>query len=602
MSNNAGSKGSKLSRRNFLTGSATAAAGVLLASKAERADAFFNMGALWKKPTGNGQTSNGYTIGQSLRFNSANTNLTRTASSNGTNVYKAVISFWVKRAGFGEAVIFDVGNGAGSWELVRFDSTDKITCWLANNTGCQTTSRVFRDPAAWLHVYILWDTTQATGTDRMQLWINGVRETAFDTNTIPAQNTSFTYLNQTGQTYRWGGLANGYNLNGYLTECYLVFDQATMPAASDFGQIDTNTGQWIPKQVAIADFGKNGCYLNFSNSSSLGADSAPISGNHTSANNWTPTNFQVYDQVLDSPTNNFCTLNPLQNSNNAAGTMTAGNLMLTSVSGQNNGAAASFDFPTGKWYWEYTVSGYCGHGYFGLVANRGSVVPSAANSLAWDSNFWYIQNLSGSSGVIRKGNTTLLGSLAIFALNDVVQIAIDSTNGLLWVGKNGSWFNSGAPASGTGAITTTGLLDGTLTSWAATTSNGWGAGSSTFNYGQGGQSGLIYDSASGGRFKYTPPAGFKALCTANLPSTMPVVTSGAFTGNANADGPFVWLGGSPTDLTINGNVVIWGTHADKLASGFKIRTSSASYNAGSTNSFSATVPAKFKWATARTNP
>jgi hypothetical protein len=195
---------------------------------------------------------------------------------------------------------------------------------------------------------------------------------------------------------------------------------------------------------------------------------------------------------------------------------------------------------------------------------------------------------NGSASVIAGAPTTAL------AANDVWMFAYKA--GSLYWGLNGTWYPTGAnPYTGTNPVFTgIGLCCPAM--------SGYYNIKDQINFGQGGQTSLTYDSASGGRFTYTPPAGFKALCTANLPSTMPVVTSGTFTGNANADGPFVWLGGAPTDLTINGNTVTWGTHADKLANGFKVRTSSASYNAGSTNSFSATVPAKFKWATARTNP
>jgi hypothetical protein len=93
-------------------------------------------------------------------------------------------------------------------------------------------------------------------------------------------------------------------------------------------------------------------------------------------------------------------------------------------------------------------------------------------------------------------------------------------------------------------------------------------------------------------FSYTPPSGFKALSTANITSTA-VSTSGSFTGNAAADGPFVWTNGNPATLTINGNAVTFGTHADKTAGGFKLRTSSASYNASGSNSWTATAGKRF---------
>ncbi len=93
-------------------------------------------------------------------------------------------------------------------------------------------------------------------------------------------------------------------------------------------------------------------------------------------------------------------------------------------------------------------------------------------------------------------------------------------------------------------------------------------------------------------FSYTPPSGFKALNTQNVTSTV-VTVSGSFTGNAAADGPFIWTNGNPATLTINGNGVTFGTDADKTAGGFKLRTSSASYNASGSNSWTATAGKRF---------
>lgn len=84
------------------------------------------------------------------------------------------------------------------------------------------------------------------------------------------------------------------------------------------------------------------------------------------------------------------------------------------------------------------------------------------------------------------------------------------------------------------------------------------------------------------------PAGFKALCQANLPDGETIETSGTFTGTLAADGPYRDIKGTPLTMTINGNAVTWGTHADKTAFGFKLRTASSSYNNTGSNTFSIT--------------
>lgn len=99
--------------------------------------------------------------------------------------------------------------------------------------------------------------------------------------------------------------------------------------------------------------------------------------------------------------------------------------------------------------------------------------------------------------------------------------------------------------------------------------------------------------------------GFLALCQANLTSEV-VTVSGSFTGNLAADGPFVWLNGVPKTLTINGNAVTFGTHADKTAGGFKLRTASSSYNNTGSNTYTATIDSNrqncFKYRNAQGNP
>ena len=103
-------------------------------------------------------------------------------------------------------------------------------------------------------------------------------------------------------------------------------------------------------------------------------------------------------------------------------------------------------------------------------------------------------------------------------------------------------------------------------------------------------------------FAYTAPSGYKALCTQNLPEGT-ITTSGTFTGNASADGPFVYLNGVPTAMIINSNAVTFASHADKLSNGFKLRTSSGSYNTAGSNSYSITTTGdKFKYARAQPNP
>jgi hypothetical protein len=149
-------------------------------------------------------------------------------------------------------------------------------------------------------------------------------------------------------------------------------------------------------------------------------------------------------------------------------------------------------------------------------------------------------------------------------------------------------------------LSTTGDLDyRNVTDAGAWTSIATGLTGSRFPYGTGAAADWNFGQRA---FVGSVPGGYAKLCAANLTSTS-ITTSGTFTGNASADGPDVFVNGVPTAMTINGNAVTFGTHADKTAHGFKLRTNSASYNASGSNTYSITATgAAFKNARAQVNP
>ena len=177
----------------------------------------------------------------------------------------------------------------------------------------------------------------------------------------------------------------------------------------------------------------------------------------------------------------------------------------------------------------------------------------------------------------KYNNATGVAYGATVADNDIVGVAFDADTGSITFYKNN--VSQGVAFSGMGSGT-----------WYFGVSiYGTSAGAASINFGQ-------------QPFTYTPPTGFLALNTFNIAAGT-VTTSGTFTGNLSTDGPMVYLNGTPTAMTINGNAVTFGTHADKLANGFKVRSSSASYNASGSNTYTAsTVGAVFKYEDAQSNP
>ena len=259
---------------------------------------------------------------------------------------------------------------------------------------------------------------------------------------------------------------------------------------SYFGQTDAITGQWNPKKYT-GGYGTNGFYLNFSDNSgtsatTLGKDS---SGN---GNNFTPNNFSVAagvgnDSLEDTPTNNFCTLNALHHRARTT-TFSNGNLQAVLPAAASTGRThGNFVVYSGKWYWEAKYTGSTGN--FLIVG----VCSADGNSLQ--------RGVRGADGELVPNTGTVSVS---FTTNDLIMVALDVDNGKWYIGKNGSYMLSGDPVNGTGFV-----HSGLVTTYNGLTpffSNATSSGSQTVNINFGQQG-----------FSYTPPTGFKALNSTNLP-------------------------------------------------------------------------------------
>ena len=139
----------------------------------------------------------GYEVSNSLRFNDGdNPLLTRTHSD--TNHRTFTFSCWVKRSalGTGNQRLFSTDDEASDDFRIRFTSAD-ILHVSDNQSGTSyefDTNRKFRDPSAWYHIVVAWDTTQGTNTNRVKIYVNGVQETSFSTASYPTQNLSLIHI------------------------------------------------------------------------------------------------------------------------------------------------------------------------------------------------------------------------------------------------------------------------------------------------------------------------------------------------------------------------------------------------------------------------
>jgi len=468
-----------------------------------------------------------YDIDQSIRFNDGDAAYMSRTSTTATSSTVFTISLWFKRSLLtsGNPTLINEysGNSDAAYLIMRLQPADTINV-SGYTTNWRTTTRVFRDPSAWYHFVLAVDTNQATAADRIKLYINGVEETSFSASSNPSSGTNLGF--NTGGAQNIGRInptIGGTNyFDGYMAEFNFIDGQQLSPTS--FGETNDD-GVWIAKSYDAA-YGDNGFYLTGEDSADLGADE---SGN---SNDFTSSGLTSDDQVTDTPTENYATWNVLDK-----GTITAsdGNLTVTSGADQA-GIRSTIAIPqSGKYYWEVTCNtlGYINQ--IGLASSSKSMTNihdsgATVSNRGWGFGSWF----SSFNGNVTKFKSDVGGGspgtnwtgVGNPAATDVLMVAYDSDNGSLWFGKNGTWFDSSGtadPATNTDPRFS-GLNDGT--EWFAL----W-AGYSTYspnytaNFGQSG-------------FEYTPPTGFVALSTANLPT--PAIKDGTanfqttlYTGNGN---------------------------------------------------------------------
>ncbi|NFV79987.1 LamG domain-containing protein [Magnetospirillum aberrantis] len=501
-----------------------------------------------------------YDITNSLLFRGAQY-LTRTPSVAG-NRRTFTIGGWVRRGSLGvRQRLFYATNGSGDDSTlfnVEISAADQIQI-SGGATSWRVTSQVFRDPTAWFHVIVIVDTV----TQTINLYVNGQQVTVFATSNAITANL-LTAVNASGIPHYFGRDGAGNYWRGYIAEPILI-DGAALPP-DHFGQIDPVTGSWRPKQVLGVDFGTNGFHLGTPwNVADLGGDASG------QGNDWTPVGFAASDVVGDSPTNVFATLNSL--TPQSIGTDYAyygnGNTTLTNTSAAGYAVTlGSLAIPnSGKWAFKVDkpATGAPGAGFAGTYWFAGIVKLSQAgrragvDGLIWGGAQAAYCGVSDNGCVCNFGagltNQSMSSAAASF------ELLFDFDGNTVTIKRDGANYYSGAIANpGEFVIPFAYAYD---------------AGTTTARFG-----GFI-----------PSVAGYKNICTANLAATTGA-TSGTFIGNVNADGPCVYTGAVPETLSVNGNAVIWGTHADRLATGFKIRTASATYNASGTNAWVATYDKK----------
>jgi len=442
----------------------------------------------------------------------ANTRLTRAAATP-TSPQKATMSFWIKRSGLSSAQsLIDWYEDGNNFTRLAFQSDDvlKFSSKDGNNVyGQLTTNRNFRDTSGWYNIIVAIDTTQATASNRMKMYINGVQETSFSTETQPVQNRNFKF--DAAKTIGANGAAGEY-YNGSMS--FITYVDGTQELPTVFGSTDSTTGEWKINTSPSATYGNNG-FLILKNGNSVEDESG--NSNDFSYTSGTLTN------TKDCPDNVFSTLNPLIKASNQP-TFTNANTTVISPSGTNARYGGTLGMTSGKYYYEVKLLGSVTNGGFSAgMLNIDSFNFNSTSGISSSSN--YIGAVVNNNNLYIQHGGASNDFTPTVALGSIIGHAIDMDNGYYYVHVNGVYLNSGDPTSGdtgTGNINRTGNLNydfSTLTMAIGGSSQNVDFGS--FNFGNGTFGTTAVSSAgtnasNNGVFEYDVPTGYTALSTKGL--------------------------------------------------------------------------------------
>ena len=460
-------------------------------------------------------------IENSTRFNDGSSDyLSRTPSSAG-NRKTWTWSGWVKRGTIGANSIFEAGTASNNSLGFQFESgTDQLQFFVYNGSSVTVnvkTTQVFRDVSAWYHLVVAFDTTQATASNRVKLYVNGSQVTALAATTYPSQDTDYNINNTNVHELGRAVFGSSNYFDGYMAEVVLIDGQALDPTS--FGEFDSTTGIWKPKKIgaqfaAGGGAGTNGFYLDFKDSSNLGND---LSGNN---NDYTVNNLTSVDQSTDTCVVNYATLNPLNAASGGTFTFSEGNLRVKGADTIEGYTSSTIGFSQGKWYFE-CESNFNTQGVIGITfdGDSGQVADDVrSDRYPGNATYSYGYILINGNKVTNSSSSSYGDSLAT---GDILGVAIDLDNMKLYFSKNGTFQNSGDPTSGstgTGAIDLTGSGSTGFCFVTVGDNNNAGYGQIDFNFGS-----PFFSISSGnadanahGNFEYSVPSGYFALCSKNL--------------------------------------------------------------------------------------
>jgi len=437
----------------------------------------------------------------------ANTSIRKTFSGNG-NRNTWTLSFWVKRGALGsqERLFSCDDTSSNNDDFFVFDNEDNLVLgfYSSGYYALKETNRVFRDPSAWYHIVITWDTTNSTAGDRLRLYVNGVRETSFLASTNPSSSAN-SFVNT---TEAWEIGKRSYNDTQFFSGSmsHVHFIDGTAYDATAFGETDATTGEWKIKTSPSVTYGTNGFWIL--------KDGNTITDSSPNSNDWSSVSGTL-TKTEDCPSNVFANWNVLDNIY-FAGNFSNGNTTLQSSSSNYAHCTTTLGMSSGKFYSEHKwTSG--SNMRLGLV---GKIATSNTDGLNGGTDEIYYD---GNNGKFDTNGTSTTSWGSTYAVNDIIGIAYDGDNNKIYFSKNGVWQNSANPSNGTNGMaipasstTNQGFY---FFSWSDNSSSSSSTIQANFGNGYFGTTAVASagTNASGnGIFEYDVPTGYTALSTKGL--------------------------------------------------------------------------------------
>tara|TARA_R100001509_G_scaffold702_1_gene710 strand:+ start:61 stop:1389 length:1329 start_codon:yes stop_codon:yes gene_type:complete len=439
----------------------------------------------------------------------ASTYLSKTYGSSG-NRQRQTISFWLKRSKLdaGQVVFSSYASGSYyAYVLLKSDNT--LNYYNHSNVNIRTNRR-FKDTNAWYHIVITLDTTQATESDRVKIYVNGVRETSLQTTTYPAQNAEVKFGDD--NLHEIGRHDGGSYLDGYLSHFHFVTNTAYQ--ASTFGSTDATTGEWKINTNPSVTYATNSFFILKDGNS--GTDQSGQSNNYSVGGG-------TLTKSEDNPSNIFATMNPLTLSA-AQVNITQGNLAKTNTPTTNAWRTfyGTIGATSGKYYWEIKITNNepsdPSNMFFGIVSAE-QINNTANNSYFTAQSHGY--GYHAKTGNVNNNSTSTGNSYgASITTNDILGVAVDLDNNKIYFAKNGTWQNSGVPTSGSTGTGSAFTLAGDIT-YLPAFAQYYGNEHFAVNMGNGffgttAVSSAGTNASGNGIFEYDVPTGYTAMSTKGL--------------------------------------------------------------------------------------